>query len=84
MSSESSRSGLATWRARQAEERRLKLLELDHYRSFATTEERDGRTFTVVRIPDRYDFGHRPEPKPETPFHRHSVQLSQASQGVST
>lgn len=73
----SKHNGLATWRARQAEERRLKLMELDHYRSYATTEERDGRTYTVVRIPDRYDFGNRPAPKPESPFRRHSVQLRQ-------
>lgn len=52
----SARSGLATWRARQAEKKRLRMLELAHYRAYATTEERDGRTFTVVRIPDSYDF----------------------------
>lgn len=52
----SARSGLATWRARQAEQKRLRMLELDHYRAYATTEERDGRTFTVVRLPDSYEF----------------------------
>ena len=60
--SRSTSSGLATWRARQAEEKRLRMLELEHYRAYATTEERDGRTFTVVRIPDSYDRRERIEP----------------------
>jgi hypothetical protein len=49
-------SGLALWRQRQAEERRLRLMELEHYRAYATTEIREGREFQVVRIPDRYTF----------------------------
>lgn len=69
-------NGLATYRARQAEERRLRLAELEHYRAYATTEVRDGRTYTVVRIPDRYDFAHRPEPQLESRFRRHSVELA--------
>lgn len=76
MSSESARSGLATWRARQAAEKQLALMELEHYRQFATEEVRDGRTYKVVRIPDMYDFARRPEPKPESHFRRHSVQLA--------
>lgn len=62
--SRSATSGLATWRARQAEEKRLKLLELEHYRAYATTEIRDGREFKVVRIPDMYDV---PAPRLEPP-----------------
>lgn len=31
------------------------MLELEHYRAFATTEIRDGKTYRVVRIPDLYD-----------------------------
>ena len=38
------------------------MLELEHYRAYATTEERDGRTYTVVRIPDSYDRRERIEP----------------------
>lgn len=49
--------GLALWRQRQAEERQRRLLELERYRADATTEERDGRTYRVVRLPDRYTFG---------------------------
>ena len=49
-------SGLATWRARQAEERRLRMAELERYRADATTEVRDGRVYTLVRIPDRYEW----------------------------
>lgn len=60
-------NGLAGWRARQAEEKRLKLLELEHYRSYATIEVRDGREFTVVKIPDRYDWTVKP---PEPPVQR--------------
>jgi hypothetical protein len=59
---ESNHNGLAGWRARQAEERRLRLLELEHYRQHAEEVERDGRVFTLVRIPDRYD-----EPRPDEP-----------------
>ena len=55
-------NGLAMWRAKQAEEKRLRLLELEHYRAYATTEVRDGREYRVVRIPDRYDFSQRSEP----------------------
>lgn len=56
VTSESSRSGLATRRARQAAEKRERLSELDRYRAYATTEVRDGRIYKVVRIPDLYDF----------------------------
>ena len=52
-------SGLARWRERQAEEKRLRMLELAFYRRYATTEVRDGREFRVVRIPDRYAFGRK-------------------------
>lgn len=65
----SKHNGLAEWRKRQAEERRLLLLELEHYRSYATTEERDGREFTVVRIPDRYDAP-RPDEQPPVQLRR--------------
>jgi hypothetical protein len=56
-------NGLATWRARQAEEKRLKMLELEHYRAYATTEVVDGREFVLVRIPDRY-HEERPNTQP--------------------
>lgn len=59
---ESKHNGLAAWRQRQADERRLRLLELEHYRSYATTEVRDGQEFTLVKIPDRYDSVERVEP----------------------
>ena len=49
-------AGLARWRAKQAEEKRLKMEELAFYRMYATTEIRDGREFTLVRIPDRYEW----------------------------
>lgn len=62
--SESRFNGLAAWRQSQAEERRLKLMELDHYRSYATTEIRDGQEFTVVKIPDRYDWTVKPPVQP--------------------
>ena len=55
-SKEAHASGLARWRAKQAEEKRLKMEELAFYRMYATTEIRDGREFTLVRIPDRYDW----------------------------
>lgn len=74
--SHSATSGLATWRARQAEEKRLKLLELEHYRAYATTEERDGRTFTVVRIPDAYDM---PRERPDPPVQLHRRKSSQVA-----
>lgn len=48
-------NGLTAWRVRQAEEKRLKLLELAMYREHAVTVERDGREFTLIRIPDGYD-----------------------------
>ena len=60
--SRSTSSGLATWRARQAEEKRLRMLELEHYRQYAETVVRDGREFLLVRVPDRYDA-----PRPEVP-----------------
>lgn len=50
-------NGLANWRRRQREEKALRLAELAAYRRDATTEVHDGRTFTVVRIPDRYGEG---------------------------
>jgi hypothetical protein len=62
--SRSASCGLATWRARQAEEKRLKMLELEHYRQFAETVERDGREFVLVRIPDRYDAPRTEVPTP--------------------
>lgn len=55
-------NSLTSWRKRQAAEKRLKMLELEYYRLYATTEERDGREFVVVRIPDRYDTVERVEP----------------------
>lgn len=58
----SKHNGLAAWRERQKEERQLRLLELEHYRSYATTEVRDGQEFTLVKIPDRYDSVERVEP----------------------
>lgn len=51
--------GLALWRQRQVEERQRRLLELERYRADATTEERDGRTYRVVHLPDRYTFGRK-------------------------
>jgi hypothetical protein len=47
-------SGLARWRERQAEEKARRMAELACYREDATVEERDGREFRVVRIPDSY------------------------------
>ena len=63
--SRSTSSGLATWRARQAEEKRLRMLELEHYRQFAETVVRDGREFLLVRVPDRYGA---PRPDAEPPI----------------
>jgi hypothetical protein len=68
--SESKYNGLTAWRERQAEARRLRLLELEHYRSSATTEIRDGQEFTVVKIPDRYDFTVKPPINPRIQFRR--------------
>jgi hypothetical protein len=39
------------------------MLELEHYREYATTVERDGREFVLVRIPDRYELRERTEPQ---------------------
>lgn len=55
-------SGLARWREKQRLEREAKLVRLAELRLDATEEERDGRTFRLVRIPDRYEFG-TPNPK---------------------
>jgi len=66
---ESKHNGLAGWRQRKAEERELRLLELEHYRSYATTEVRDGQEFTVLKIPDRYDFAQKP-PEPPVQIRR--------------
>jgi hypothetical protein len=49
-------NGLTRWRQRKAEEKEAMVAELDVYRATATTEVRDGRTFRIVRIPDRYEF----------------------------
>ena len=68
--SESKYNGLTAWRERQAEARRLRLMELEHYRSYATTEVRDGQEFTVVKIPDRYDFTVKPPINPRIQFRR--------------
>lgn len=69
-------NGLAAYRARQAEEKQRRLAELESYREHATTVERDGREFTLVRIPDKYDFERSVEPRSETQYHRHSVQIT--------
>lgn len=55
-SPEAHASGLARWRAKQAEEKRLVMEELAFYRQYATTELRDGKEYTVVKIPDRYSW----------------------------
>ena len=68
--SESRYNGLTAWRERQAEARRLRLMELEHYRSYATTEVREGQEFTVVKIPDRYDFTVKPPINPRIQFRR--------------
>jgi hypothetical protein len=75
--SQSASSGVAMWRARQAEEKARRMAELAELRENAATVERDGRTFKLVKIPDAYDFDHRPEPTAIKPrFHRHQVALS--------
>jgi hypothetical protein len=64
-------NGLAGYRARQAEEKRLRMLELEHYRAYATTEVRDGREWSVVRIPDGYETSRDVEiPPPVVPRNR--------------
>ena len=49
-------SGLALYRAKLKEEHDRRMAEMEVFRKDATTEERDGRTYTVVRIPDRYGW----------------------------
>lgn len=55
-SPEARQSGLALYRQKIKEERERRMAELEAYRKDATTEERDGRTYTVVHIPDRYGW----------------------------
>lgn len=52
-------NGLTKWRQRQQEEREAQLAFLERCRKSATTEERDGQTFQVVRLLDAYDFTSR-------------------------
>lgn len=56
-------NGWAAWRERQRLEREWRLARLEELRQDATTEERDGQTFRVVRIPDSYDQRERIEPQ---------------------
>lgn len=54
--SQNAKSGLSTWRARQAEEKARRMAELERYRADAIPVAREGRVFSLVRIPDHYDF----------------------------
>ena len=49
-------NGLASYRKRQAEEKRRRMAVLRELRKSATVEVRDGRKFKVVRIPDGYGW----------------------------
>jgi hypothetical protein len=47
---------LKKWRDRLAAEKAEKMAELEQYRVDAITVIRDGKEFTVVTIPDKYDW----------------------------
>lgn len=55
-------NGLTAWRERKRIEREWRLARLAELRQDATEEEREGKVYRVVRIPDSYDSRVRIEP----------------------
>lgn len=58
-------SGLARWRAAQAETRNTMMLKLEILRKTAHTEMYEGREFSVVVVPDQYGVNGPSGGKPE-------------------